>query len=857
MARLSHPNVVAVFDVGTFDGQVFLAMEFIDGVTLREWRGSEPRAVRDVVAMYIQAGRGLEAAHAAGILHRDFKPDNVVVDATGRARVLDFGVARVDAEVSADDLALATTGMVSTPSRGAPLTEFGALVGTPAYMAPEQLRGERAEARSDQFAFAVALYEALHGGRPFIGKSLRDLIEAIQSARFHTPAKGSSVPGSVRAAVQRALRAKPDDRFPTMGALLDALERGVARRLGYAIAAGAVALVVALVAVVVVQARTGTRARVCEAGAQEIATVWGPTQRQAVERSFAATGVPHAADTNARAAKILDDYAVAWGKMRDESCAATRVRGVQSDEALDLRTACLDQRRDELAATIRLFSSANAKLVDDALTAARGLGDIASCADVSALRAPYATPRDPAARARVQAVRTKLAEGRVLIRARHLADAETMLNAALAEAKSLDDAQLRATALDLLGMCANGRGDYERSRSVLLDAALDASAVRDDGTEAMAWSHLVFAVGYGLQKVPESELYARLAEAALRRAKNDVAHAILLRNRAHVLFAQGKLDDSLALYREALEIRRRIQGADSPEAADLEMDIAGVSQQKGRFREAISLCQAARAKRVAFFGEGSPTLAIPDSQLAGCYVALGDAASARENAERAVQRSTTQRVIRSEALGALAVALLLSGDRAQADVTEKACHEASPRGYQLAQRMLEWADGLLRRHHAEDARGALDAAIGEIGTNENMLTEANTLRALALSRLGKGVEAARLAQQSLTAQEKTLGPTDSRLLPALLALGEARLATNDPAGALGPLERASAIAETAEGYPESHADTHLALARAIAATHGDAARARALAERAAGEYSGARMPELAKTARDFVAAIKL
>src|SRR6185437_14982019 len=159
----------------TVGEQVFVAMEYVDGPTLRAWRDGmspaspehgphqrpEGRTPRAIVAMYVQAGRGLEAAHAAGILHRDFKPENAMVDARGRARVLDFGLARIDAPASHDDVAMMTTGIASGRSSSAQLTHFGALVGTPAYMAPEQLRGERADPRSDQFAFCVALYEAL------------------------------------------------------------------------------------------------------------------------------------------------------------------------------------------------------------------------------------------------------------------------------------------------------------------------------------------------------------------------------------------------------------------------------------------------------------------------------------------------------------------------------------------------------------------------------------------------------------------------------------------------------------------------------------------------------------------------
>jgi serine/threonine protein kinase len=167
IARLSHPNVVHVYDVGTFGDQVFVAMEFVAGRTLRQWAEEEPRPWREVVDRFALAGRGLAAAHAAGLIHRDFKPDNVLLGDDGRVRVVDFGLARPAGQQPAPE-------GERTPSGGTlahPLTEWGVVVGTPAYMAPEQLRGEASDERSDQLSFCVSLYETLYGERPFPGGS--------------------------------------------------------------------------------------------------------------------------------------------------------------------------------------------------------------------------------------------------------------------------------------------------------------------------------------------------------------------------------------------------------------------------------------------------------------------------------------------------------------------------------------------------------------------------------------------------------------------------------------------------------------------------------------------------------------
>ena len=222
MARLAHPNVITVYDVGVYGAQLFVAMELVRGSTLRGWLAATPRAWRDVVARFAQAGRGLACAHTAGLVHRDFKPDNVLVGDDGRVRVTDFGLAR--ATTFDDDAPIPSsigTDLVTT------ITQTGALVGTPAYMAPEQLRGEPTDARADMFGFCVALYEALYHERPFAGHDVRGLRSATSTGVMPPPPAGSTVPAKVRDALLPGLRPRPEDRYATMEALLDALEGAV------------------------------------------------------------------------------------------------------------------------------------------------------------------------------------------------------------------------------------------------------------------------------------------------------------------------------------------------------------------------------------------------------------------------------------------------------------------------------------------------------------------------------------------------------------------------------------------------------------------------------------------------------
>jgi tRNA A-37 threonylcarbamoyl transferase component Bud32 len=220
LARISHPNVVTIHEVGRADDQVFVAMEFVDGLTLDEWQRVRPRALPEILALYVQAGRGLIAAHGVGVIHRDFKPANVLVGEDGRARVADFGLARF--------LDSAEPGPGDT-SPGVPrsllATETGLVVGTPAYMSPEQHAGHAVDERSDQFSFCAALYEAVCGVRPFAGDNVDEIGVRVAAGWISPPLEGVFVPPALQAALLRGLSLRPDDRWPSLRALLDHIER--------------------------------------------------------------------------------------------------------------------------------------------------------------------------------------------------------------------------------------------------------------------------------------------------------------------------------------------------------------------------------------------------------------------------------------------------------------------------------------------------------------------------------------------------------------------------------------------------------------------------------------------------------
>ncbi len=226
MAKLVHPNLVTVFDVGTSEGRVFVAMEYVEGSNLKEWMSAGRRSFRERFELLLAAGRGIAKAHAAGVVHRDLKPDNILVRDDGTPLVADFGLAR-----RADE----GEGPVEPAARrGDPmaiqLTSTGALLGTPAYMSPEQFLGKPADARSDQFSFAVVVHWALFGKRPFVGQTVEELAAAVLLGKTAPPPVDHDVPRKLLPVLQRALRNNPEARYPSMDDFLAALEHAAASR---------------------------------------------------------------------------------------------------------------------------------------------------------------------------------------------------------------------------------------------------------------------------------------------------------------------------------------------------------------------------------------------------------------------------------------------------------------------------------------------------------------------------------------------------------------------------------------------------------------------------------------------------
>jgi tetratricopeptide (TPR) repeat protein len=715
MARVSHPNVAQIYEVGTHQGQVYIAMEFVHGDTLRQWLRARARGWRAVLAVFVQAGRGLAAAHRAGVVHRDFKPDNVMIDAEGRAVVLDFGVAA------------SRRGGASGASPGSD----GELIGTPAYMAPEQWHGAAVDGRADQFAFCVALYEAVYGGRPFAAGTAAELAMQVAAGAVVEPPRGRG-PAWLRRAVLRGLRPAASERYPAMTALVEVLGRDRSRRwrlLGLAALGLAVGAGVAVAA--------GVADRACSGVAGELAGVWDPPRRSGLRAALAASGSPLADATWPRLAAQLDGYAGAWLAAAREACEATTVRGEASAEVLDLRNQCLATRRRALAALVDTLVEGDARAVELALSAAERLPDVAMCSDAGYLRARVEPPGSPAQALAVAALRDELARARARADAGDLQGSAAQADAAAARAGAVEYPPVQAEALLWRGMMALRLADYPRAADDLqrafhlglragadevaanaaarlagamseLSAPVTAAAwldLADDlvarsGDErlaagvisergALACAHFVCddatvelerrlaarerelgpthpRVGGMLQQLGGLYLLAGVndrAEAAYRRAlaideatrgPDHPQLVPLLANLAQVLAGQERHDEAAALLRRALALARRSYGGDHLHVGRLHEMLANVELQRGDLGAAERHARAAFVCYEGFGGEGASRAVRALVVLAEVLRRRGAAAGAAATLEQALAREPVPPAIAGRLLAMLA-----------------------------------------------------------------------------------------------------------------------------------------------------------------------------------------------------------
>ncbi|MDC0667378.1 serine/threonine-protein kinase [Nannocystis radixulma] len=561
MARLSHPNVVVVHEVGTDGADVYVAMEFIRGMTVQTWLSSKSRTWQEVVDVFVQAGRGLAAAHAVGLVHRDFKPSNVMIGEDGRARVLDFGLCQTGEDASGEHTRV--TGSLSRDRNAvsAKVTQGGEVVGTPAYMPPEQFSGRIVGPASDQFAFCVSLYEALYNQLPFPGDTVHELAHAVARGEVRDPPRLTRVPAWVHNVVLRGLRPDSKDRFSGLEALLRALDRN--RALGRRTYVGALAFAcVAAVGGFYAAKTQEPRVDPCSHGSAEIHGVWDGDKRRAAEQAFVAAGPAFINEVWPQVNERLDLYMNEWSRVHADACEARR-RGEQSDELVDRRMACLGQRKAALAEAGALLAERDPSVAVHAMELTYKLPAIGRCSDLVALQAEVPPPDDPDVKRRVDDVEEGLTRVVSLEHIGRTSQATELADQLLAEAETIDYKPLLARALLYRGRLSLNRTAMVEPQFEMLQAALHtALAARVDEVAAEAMAHMLFVRG-------------RLPGGAAR-ALEDLGHysafiarlsnpghlqGLLLNNAAVVTFASGDVEGARKLYAEALAVKRASNAA--------------------------------------------------------------------------------------------------------------------------------------------------------------------------------------------------------------------------------------------------------------------------------------------------------
>lgn len=791
LARVSHPNVVVVYDVGSWSDGVYMAMEYVEGESLAEWlRATAPerppwQAVRDVI---VQAGRGLAAAHAAEIVHLAVEPSNIVVGSDGIVRVLDFGLAqRMRPQLSLDT---STDGSVDSGRVPPPVR------GSPAYVAPERHRGEAPDARADQFALCVVAWEAFYGRLPFAGESRRELRGNVVRGRIEGPS-ASDVPAWIESALRRGLATIPDARWPDMPALLDQLSRDPRRSRTRAFAVGG-AVVALGGAGWAWHARIAAEQALCRGGEQKLVGIWDAPTREQAKAAIESTGVDYAGATWAAVHTVLDAYATAWIDMYTDACEATRLRGEQSESLLDRRMTCLEARRQELQALVRVFVEADAAVVERAVEAASGLEPIDPCADVERLmaRAPVV---DPEQRARHEQLATLRAQARALERSGRMEEAGKVGEQALALALELGaDPEAALTHLSLASV-DEARGDIEAALEHVDEAVWLAERAGADVERLHAVTQLAWTLGHLSADPFAGHTLVRVGLGIVDRLGGDtLPRARLLSHEAVLYIDEGKYREAIELGLQAAEQVQRLD-ADDAELGVIYNNLAAAHQLLGEADEALRYYERAREVRTRMLGEAHPDVAEILANAASVKHALGRLAEAEADFRRAIQ--------------------ILESGPGPREVFMRNLHNNFAI---LLQDLGRYDEAVAYYQRAIDGWRAVDPAQPLVGVGLSNIAD------LELDR-GRPDVAERHAAEALALLEATLEPEHRYVANASATLGRAKLANGDAAAALPLLRRGLVVLADSSADEEAGARTRLALAEALVATKGDLAEALGLA----------------------------
>lgn len=809
LAKLSHPNVVQVYETGRHHDQVFLVMEFIEGVTLRDWCRETKPSWREIVEMFVETGKGLAAAHRVGLIHRDFKPVNVLVGNDGRPRVLDFGLARASVSLATDEPVVALSASQDSAlllrsgslSLSTELTEAGTLLGTPAYMSPEQLFLAQTDARCDIYAFAVSLWEALYGARPYRAKSVAGLREQVSAGPPSIPI--GEAPAAVGRALLRALAFDRDDRYPSMDAFLARLTAAANARRKFAVAIGVAVLLLSVIAATFYVARDDgdNPAQRCAAAGQLDGT-WSPAIDQAIGQAIDAVGVSYGPATWSNVQPRIDAYSSSLSDALVEACISREAHRGALPPALSEQAACLERRHLELRAVTEHLQHPDAKTIENAVASVAGLPGLDRCNDLDELAADALRRRASgytgnASDPEWKAIEALLAQARVAQRNERVEAGEARAREALAAAEELGARPLQAAALFRLGSVDELRGHYKAADQHLREALLLAEAIGDDRLVLAIALKFLRLEGVVNADASAGKSWGLLAEAKIGRVDSEPSYQIELdlargivdletgqRERAEaaitaaVALASEHRETYPSLYISALNVRSTIEKA----RGDL-----GASEQTLR---------TALADHITNFGKGHPYQAMLIYNIGVVELMRNDLQAARKSfAGSLVAREAAygpEHPEVAQSLNGLAAALLDLGDTEAAIplIQRSLAIDEQARGMEHAELIYplnNLADALKAEKRLTEAEPHLVRALAILEKRDLMQTSQGVLILTSLvdldrafGRVEQGIErlerAEAIALEVMGDSHPSLGELDFQKSQLLLAKGERQAA---------------------------------------------------------------------------------
>ncbi|MCX4245236.1 serine/threonine-protein kinase [Paraliomyxa miuraensis] len=818
LAKLSHPNVIDVYDVGMSDDRVFIAMAFVAGGSLHTWLCQE-RPLPEILDAFAQAGQGLLAAHRAGLVHRDFKPANVLRSDNGRILVADFGLA---APIRGDE---EQPTLQSDEGQGHILdmrmTATGHAVGTPGYMAPEAYAGGPLDARSDQWSFCASLYEALYGARPYPGGSVFELMQQVRRGPPQPP-DDPRVPAALRELVVRGLSVAPEDRWPSMAEIIERLRppRPRSRRwLGAAItstAAAAAGLWLAL---------APDAGPACEQAAEAVEGVWNDSVRATVHEAFVRSGMPYVEQTLRGLDRSLDEHALALADARQRACEDGRhgdARGPQHDR----RLTCLGRRLSELRGTVEELAHADADTVRNAVQAVGALRSPSECeAEAAVATTP---PPPPSIAADVERVHDDIARALAMKRSGHYDRALAQAELARATATALGHAPLTAEAQQLYGSMLMADGDYDAARRELVEAWHQAQAVGDDPLAARASIQLVSLEGVHLRRPDDAERWARHARAAIERLADPTDTRTFLEGTlGNLRRASGEPERAREHYERALASTIARSSPLHPEALDMRGNLALIHHDLGDHARARAQLTELLSDRIAVYGPGHPEVSATLGNLGVVEQMLGELPASAEHTQQALDglRASVglEHPLYPQLLTNLANTTYLMGRFEQAlrmhqQAKELLERSLGPQAFLVGRSLMNMGPLLHRLERRDEAR-ATYARAREIF--EEHLRPDHPELGILLGNLaevdrdsGQLHEALAGFDRAIEILEQALGPQHPELAYTLAGRGQTHTLMGHPARGTADLQRAVTLLETAGLDPESLISMRILLAQA-------------------------------------------